>query len=119
MDEGDIRLRTGGGIALPWTVTRLGRLRRVALGLSFVALAPFPLFAESQGHHSKTDLAVDRSVRGGAMTVKVLITIDDPSLRLQIRQSLEAHGDTVKSEHPLVGAIAAEVHASDVAQLID
>src|SRR5204862_7846698 len=48
-----------------------------------------------------------------------LITVDDPSLRQQILQSLEQHGDRVKSVHPLVGAIAAQVHSADVRLLAD
>src|SRR5206468_6031646 len=34
-----------------------------------------------------------------------------------VRKALESHGDSIKSEHPLVGAFAAEVHASDLSKL--
>jgi serine protease AprX len=84
---------------------------------SVLALFAAPVSADSRHTHSKTDLAVQRAVRGGAGTVKVIISVADPSDRLAVRRALESHGDSIKSEHPLVGAFAAEVHAADVSQL--
>ena len=93
---------------------------RLATPAALVACALIlaaPAAAESRHAHSKTDLAVQRSVRGGAKTIKVIITIDGAAERQQVRQALEAHGDVVKSEHPLVGAIAVELHREDLDQL--
>jgi serine protease AprX len=98
-------------------VTRLVRIYSRALLACVLASTAASASAEPRQSHSKTDLAVQRSLRSGASKVKVIITVSDPADRQSIRQALAAHGDTIKSEHPLVGALAAEVHASDVAQL--
>ena len=50
----------------------------------------------------------------GAATQHVIITVDDAAMRDAIRASLKAHGDVIESEHPLIGAFAAEVHSADV-----
>src|ERR1700730_18008738 len=55
-------------------------------------------------------------MRSGAPTQKVIISVM-PGYRAGIRQALEAHGDVVKSEHPLVDALAAEIHTGDVSEL--
>ena len=45
------------------------------------------------------------------------MTVDDPAARARIRQALKAHGDVIKSDHPLVGAFSAVIHSDDVAVL--
>ena len=93
------------------------RLATPAALVAWTLILAAPAAAESRHAHSKTDLAVQRSVRGGAKTIKVIITIDGAAERQQVRQALEAHGDVVKSEYPLVGAIAVELHREDLDQL--
>jgi serine protease AprX len=91
--------------------TRLLRVAvAVAVGLVLVAGRP----ALAQSLHSKVDRSLQDSLRSGAATQHVIITIDDPAMRDAIRQSLRAHGDVIESEHPLIGAFAAEIHSGDV-----
>jgi serine protease AprX len=87
-----------------------------SLRLAAVALLVFsgrPAFAQS--HHSKkVDRALQESLANGGATQHVIITVDDPVMRTAIRESLKAHGDVIESDHPLIGAFAAEVHSEDV-----
>jgi serine protease AprX len=98
-------------------VNRFVRLSSRALITALVAIIAAPVSAESRRSHPKTDLAIQRAIRGGAGTLRVIISVADPNERLAIRKALESHGDSIKSEHPLVGAFAAEIHAGDVSQL--
>src|SRR5262249_47396310 len=107
----------GYRFALQVTVNRLVRMSSRALITALVAIIAAPVSAESRHSHPKTDLAIQRAVRGGAGTLRVIISVADPNDRLAIQKALESHGDSIKSEHPLVGAFAAEVHAGDVSQL--
>jgi len=100
-----------------FAVIRLVRMSSLALVAGLLAITAASASAESRHHSSKTDLSVQRSLRSGAAKVRVIITVENPAERQSVRQALESHGDTIKSEHPFVGALAAEVHASDVAQL--
>jgi serine protease AprX len=74
-------------------------------------LAAQPALAQS-----KIDRGVEESLRRGDRTQRVIITVR-AGQRDAIRKALEAHGDLVKSDLSLVGAIAAEVHSEDVAVL--
>jgi serine protease AprX len=66
--------------------------------------------------HSKIDRAVRDSVRAGAVTQHVIITVA-PGFRASTRRALEAHGDFIRSEHPLIDALSADIHAGDVEEL--
>ena len=65
---------------------------------------------------SKIDRLLRESLRTGAATQNVIITVK-PGYRDQGRKALEAHGDVIRSEHPLVDALSAEVHSADVNEL--
>src|SRR5438132_12135743 len=90
--------------------------------IAFACLLPFaaaaPAHAKSNSKQSgKTDRGVRDAMRGGAKTVRVIVRIDDPAVRNEIRRSLQAHGDVIKSDQPLVNAFAAEVHTDDIERL--
>jgi serine protease AprX len=76
-----------------------------------------PAFAQgAPSAAAKIDRALHDAQQSGARTQRVIITVK-PGYRAEIRRALEAHGDVVKSEHPLVQALAAVVHTDDLAQL--
>jgi hypothetical protein len=64
----------------------------------------------------KVDRAVRESMRAGTATQSVIITVK-PGYRDSLRESLLRHGDVIKSEHPLIDAMAVEIHSSDVDEL--
>jgi serine protease AprX len=76
------------------------------IGLPVAAQTPSP----------KIDHFLRESMRSGNPTQKVIISVL-PGYRAGIRQALEAHGDVIKSEHPLIDALAAEIHTGDVSEL--
>jgi serine protease AprX len=80
--------------------------------LPLVGLPP----AAAQTSSPKIDRSLRESMRSGSPTQKVIISVR-PGYRAGIRQALEAHGDIIKSEHPLVEALAAEIHTGDVSEL--
>jgi serine protease AprX len=89
--------------------------RRLASAVATAAvllLVGRPAFA--QPHNQKIDRSLRSSLASGAATQKVIVTVDDPALRAQIRKALVNHGDLVTADHPLVHAFAAEVHSEDV-----
>jgi serine protease AprX len=108
-----MRLSCGRRFALRRGVISPKSLRPAAVALLLVAFSGRPAFAQS--HHSrKVDRALQESLATGAATQHVIVTVDDPEMRDAIRASLKAHGDVIESEHPLIGAFAAEVHSEDV-----
>ncbi|HEY2907564.1 MAG TPA: S8 family serine peptidase [Vicinamibacterales bacterium] len=70
----------------------------------------------AQPSSGKLDRALHDALESGARRVRVIITVK-PGYRSEIRRALESHGDVVRSEHPLVNALAAEVHSEDLAEL--
>jgi len=64
----------------------------------------------------KIDRALLQSIREGGATQHVIISVK-PGYRAEIRQALEKHGDRIKAEHPLIDALAADVHRDDVKEL--
>ena len=83
--------------------------------LVFAALAfATPSFAQSAS--GRLDRALHDALESGARRVHVIITVK-PGYRSEIRRALESHGDVVGSEHPLVNALAADVHSEDLAEL--
>ncbi len=78
-------------------------------------LGTFPALAQesSSSNESKIDRAVQESLRTDAATQHVIITVE-PGFSSGIRQALEAHGDVVTSDHPLIGAFSAEIHSGNV-----
>ncbi|MBI3400965.1 MAG: S8 family peptidase [Acidobacteria bacterium] len=91
------------------------RRLRAAVAAFLLLLTTQAAFAASSGH-PKVDRALRDSLLTGAATQHVIITVK-AGYRAEIRQSLEKHGDKIKSEHPLIGALAAEIHSGDVTEL--
>src|SRR5712692_6221296 len=73
------------------------------------------LAAESAGSH-KVDRAVREAIHNGSPTQAVIITVK-PGFRPTIREALRQHGDVITSEHPLIEALAVEIHSADVDEI--
>jgi hypothetical protein len=84
-------------------------------GIAALLLVAAPALAEAPPNR-KIDRALQESLREGGATQRVIISVK-PGYRADIRQALEKHGDRVKSEHPFVDALAADVHSDDVNEL--
>jgi serine protease AprX len=82
-------------------------------GVALIVLCAHTAFAQSR-HSKKVDRALQESLATGAATQHVIITVDDPAMRNAIRESLKSHGDLIESDHPLIGAFAAQIHSADV-----
>ena len=89
--------------------------RRLSQGLAVLLTAAVPAFAEPPPN-PKIDRGLQESLRHGGATQRVIISVK-PGYRAEIRQSLEKHGDRIKSEHPFVDALAADIHSDDVNEL--
>ena len=66
----------------------------------------------------KIDRAVRASVAAGAHTQRVIVTLESGCIAAT-RDALEKHGDLVRAEHPLISALAGEIHSEDVETLAD
>src|SRR3989304_1434935 len=64
---------------------------------------------------AKTDRAIQQALNQGATSVRVIIRTP-PACRAMVRQSLQAHGDTIVREHASISALTAVLHAGDVAE---
>ena len=73
-----------------------------------------PLLAQSA--QPKIDRGLKESLRAGAATQPVIITVK-AGHRADIRAALEQHGDRIRSEHPLVEALAVEIHSEDITEV--
>ena len=89
--------------------------RRLSQGLAVLLTVAVPAFAEPPPN-PKIDRGLQESLRHGGATQRVIISVK-PGYRGEIRQSLEKHGDRIKSEHPFVDALAADIHSDDVNEL--
>ena len=93
------------------------RVRSAGLTGLFLLLATVqPALAGQHKDDRKVDRAVRESMRAGTATQSVIITVK-PGYRDSLRESLLRHGDVIKSEHPLIDAMAVEIHSSDVDEL--
>jgi serine protease AprX len=73
--------------------------------------------ALAQGpHRSKVDRGLKESLRSGAPTQRVIITVK-AGYRADIRQALERHGDLIRAEHPLIEALSVEIHSEDIDEI--
>lgn len=75
-----------------------------------------PAAADSKSSSAKVDRALRDSLQSGASTQSVIISVK-PGYRDVLRQALRQHGDVIKSEHPLIDAVAVELHSVDVDEL--
>ena len=85
------------------------------LGVLLLSAAQ-PAAADSKSSDAKVDRAVHDSLQLGASTQSVIISVK-PGYREVLRQALRQHGDVIKSEHPLIDAVAVELHSGDVYEL--
>jgi serine protease AprX len=104
-------LRCGDLFALTDSVISLRRLSSTLLAL---AVAPSALAHPAPG--SKVDRGLREALRSGASTQNVIITVK-AGHRADIRQALEKHGDKVRADHPLVEALAVEIHSEDIEEI--
>jgi serine protease AprX len=73
--------------------------------------------ANAQGaENDKIDRGLRESLRVGAATQHVIISTK-PGYRETARKALTDHGDLVKTDHPGIGALSAEIHSGDVGEL--
>lgn len=92
-------------------------VRRVSFiaGIAVLALSiHVPAFAQT--FNSKVDRGLRAALQQGGATQKVIVTVN-PGCHDFVRTSLQNHGDRVKSDHPLIDAIAVDLHSDDVAEL--
>lgn len=82
----------------------------------FVLAAIQPALAGPKSPNHKVDRQVRESLATGAATQSVIITVK-PGYRDTLRDALKQHGDVIKSEHPLIDALAVELHSVDVDEL--
>ena len=83
--------------------------------VAILLLTVSPAFAQ-QSSNPKIDRGLRESLRAGAATQRVIITVV-AGHRAEIRSALEQHGDRIKVEHPFVNALSATIHSSDVAEM--
>jgi serine protease AprX len=72
-----------------------------------------PAAAGEHPGHKKIDRALRHLLEDSARTRQVIITVAD-GCAPTLLNALQRHGDAVKSVHPLVNAIVAETHSTDV-----
>jgi serine protease AprX len=94
-----------------WTVKPFGC---IGAALGVLACAASPLSAQTSSN--KIDRALQDALLTGAATQRVIVSVK-PGYRASVRQALQAHGDLIKSDHPLIDAFSAEIHSADVSEL--
>ena len=87
-------------------------LAGLLIGLMLAASSAFA----QPAHASKVDRGLRESLRRGAATQSVIITVK-ADYRAGIREALERHGDPIRAEHPLVEALSVEIHSEDVDEI--
>jgi hypothetical protein len=74
------------------------------------------VMAKAGAHNAKVDRFVQESLDAGGATQHVIITLR-PGFRDALRKSMTEHGDSIKSEHPLIDALAVELHSGDIDEI--
>ena len=72
--------------------------------------------AVAQTFNSKVDRGLRAALQHGGATQKVIVTVN-AGCRDFVRTSLQNHGDRIKSDHPLINALAVDLHSEDVSEL--
>jgi len=90
------------------------RLPLAAFGALLTLLFAVPAFA--QGPDQKIDRRVRETLSAGAATQSVIITVES-GYRPALRDALQRHGDRIRTEHPVLDAVAVEIHSDDIAEL--
>jgi serine protease AprX len=87
--------------------------------LAVVLLVAPPAWAQDSDTAAATR-KIDRSLRDAlthdGQKRHVIITVK-PGFAGELRTALEAHGDVIASESPLIDALVAEIHSADIADL--
>ncbi len=92
-------------------------VRRLSFALWIAALGSLvPTHAFAEHVNPKIDRGLRERLASGAPTQNVIITVNE-GCRDFVRTSLQGHGDRIKSEHPIINAIAVDLHSGDVAEL--
>src|SRR5450759_1389863 len=73
------------------------------------------LYAADKPPSQKIDRAVRAAVAAGVTRQNVIITVN-PGCRTAVRQAMQQHGATIKSEHSLIEAISGEIQSSDATE---
>jgi hypothetical protein len=84
-------------------------------GLVALIFASPSAFAQS-AHETKIDRGLEEWLRNGGPTQSVIKAIT-AGHRADIREALEKHGDQIRAEHPLVGALTVEIHSGDITEV--
>jgi serine protease AprX len=90
--------------------------RRLPLALAAVLVALSHAAAFAQGSDHKIDRGLRAALKTGAPTQRVIISVN-AGCRDYVRGALQKHGDRIKSEHPIIDAIAVDLHSEDVQEL--
>jgi serine protease AprX len=96
-------------------MSHLSKLVSTALA-AILVMAPHSASAKPAAHSPKVDRAVREALAAGEKTHHVIITVQ-PGFRDTLRKALSGHGDSIKSEHPLIDALAVEIHGADVDEI--
>jgi serine protease AprX len=93
--------------------------RRLLTAAAVLVLSASPVPAQDASDTAWRKL--DRSLRqvlqeDEASPRRVIVTVA-PGREAAIRRAIEAHGDLIVADAPLIGAVAAEVHGADVMEL--
>jgi subtilisin family serine protease len=108
-------LQCGGRLAQALRVIAIRRLPFAGLLIGLMLAAASSAFAQA-AHGSKVDRGLKESLRSGAPTQSVIITVK-AGYRAGIRQALEQHGDQIRAEHPFVDALSVEIHSEDIDEI--
>jgi serine protease AprX len=84
------------------------------VALLAILLVPVQAWAQQQPGLHKVDRALRDAVTAESTEPQRVIIRTRPGYRATLRQALEAHGDTVKNDHPSIGALTAEVRTDDI-----
>jgi serine protease AprX len=103
-----------GCAAIPaWAQTSSGTIVNGKITNGKIANAKI---ANAKIANAKIDSALQASLQSGAPTQHVIISVR-PGYRASVRETLLSHGDLIKSDHPPIDALSAEIHSTDVAEL--
>ena len=85
--------------------------------LTLLCAAPALTAAAQTAPATKLDESLREALERGCVDTKSVIITAAPGFRQSLRDSLAAHGDTVRGEFPNLNAVAAEVHCADLTTL--
>ncbi|PYR13598.1 MAG: hypothetical protein DMG00_06425 [Acidobacteria bacterium] len=108
------QLSFGRRLAVEGIAMSSRRLPLAAFGALLTLLFAIPAFA--QGRDPKIDRRVRETLGAGAPTQSVIITVET-GYRPTLRAALQRHGDRIRAEHPIIDAVAVDIHSEDIVEL--